>query len=77
MTKKKNEENALTVQNDFAVSSDLAAEFDGLGLGAGEEIDSMDILIPKLMLTQGLTKAVAKGKAKVGTYINSINFSAS
>jgi hypothetical protein len=73
MTKKKNEENALTVQNDFAVSSDLAAEFDGLGLGAGEEIDSMDILIPKLMLTQGLTKAVAKGKAKVGTYINSIN----
>lgn len=63
---------ALVGQGDYGVSADLASEMSELGMGAGEQIDSMDITIPKLMLTQGLTKAVAKGKARVGTYINSV-----
>lgn len=69
MSKEENKD--LVVANSYEVSNDLASEFEGMGLGAGEEIDTMDILIPSLMLTQGLTKAVAKGKAKVGRYINS------
>lgn len=76
MSKKESNEGTgkeVAVGNEYAVSSDLAAEMQGMGLGAGEEIDNKDILIPKLMLTQGLTKAVAKGKAKVGRYINSIS----
>jgi len=73
--KKQEEEKALTVADSYAVSSDLAADFEGLGLGAGEEIDTKDILIPNLMLTQGLTKAVAKGKVPVGQYVNSTNLS--
>ena len=72
MSKKESKEVAV-VANKYEVSNDLAAEFDGMGLGAGEEIDTMDIIIPSLMLTQGLTKAVAKGKARVGRYINSMN----
>lgn len=60
--------------NEYAVANNaLAGEFAGMGLGAGEEIDTKDILIPKLMLTQGLTKAVARGDAKVGRYINSVS----
>lgn len=74
MSKKESKEVAV-VSNDYEVSNELAAEFDGMGLGAGEEIDTMDIIIPKLMLTQGLTKAVARGKATVGRYINSMNLS--
>ena len=58
---------------EYAVSSDLAGDLAGMGLGAGEEIDTKDILIPKLMLTQGLTKAVAKGKVPVGIYCNSVD----
>lgn len=71
--KKEEESKALTVADQYAVSSDLAADFEGLGLGAGEEIDTKDILIPNLMLTQGLTKAVAKGKVAIGKYVNSTN----
>lgn len=72
---KKEESKDLVVKGneEYAVSADLASEFEGMGLGAGEEIDTMDILIPNLMLTQGLTKAVAKGKVPVGVYVNSTN----
>jgi hypothetical protein len=74
MSKKKEESKELAiVTSDYAVSSDLMGELAGMGLGAGEEIDTKDILIPKLMLTQGLTKAVAKGKARVGRYVNSVD----
>ena len=68
---KKEESKELVVGGNYEVSADLASEFEGLGLGAGEEIDSMDILIPRLTLAQGLTKAVAKGKVPVGNYFNS------
>lgn len=71
MSKKESKE--VVVKNEYAVSNDMASQFEGMGLGAGEEIDTMDIIIPSLMLTQGLTKAVSKGKAKVGRYINSMN----
>jgi len=72
MSKGKSKSKAVAVvKNEYAVSN--AGMFENLGLGAGAEIDTKDILIPKLMLTQGLTKAVARGDAKVGRYINSVS----
>ena len=72
MTKKKVTKEVAVASN-YEVSADLASDFEGMGLGAGEEIDTKDILIPKLMLTQALTKAVAKGKVGVGRYVNSVD----
>lgn len=69
-TKKKNE---LVVKNDFTVSNEFAGMFDqSLGLGASENIDAEDIVIPKVHLAQALTPEVSSGVVKAGQYMNSI-----
>ena len=69
---KKSKTKELEVKNNYAVSSDLMEELSGMGLGAGDNIDNEDILVPKLLLTQGISEIVAKGEASAGVYINSI-----
>lgn len=59
------------VKNDYQVAN--TSMFEGMGLGAGEQIDSADILIPKLQLTQALSKCVASNKVRQGTYVNSVS----
>lgn len=63
----------LVVNQSYEVSNDLVKEFEGMGLGAGEEIDSSDILVPKISLMQAMSKPVSKGKAKVGLFYNSVD----
>lgn len=43
-----------------------------LGMGAGENIDSEDILIPKIHLAQALTPEVVAKELEAGVYMNSI-----
>lgn len=70
MSTKKNE---LVVKNDFTVSNEFAGMFDqSLGLGASENIDAEDIVIPKVHLAQALTPEVSSGVVKAGQYMNSI-----
>jgi len=54
------------------------AEFKGqfnssLGLGAGENIDNDDIIVPKLQLVQALSQAVADKQAEAGSYFNTVD----
>lgn len=74
MTKKvKNEtEKALAVSNPFAVSSELAKEFASMGMGAGDNVDNDDIIVPKIQLTQQLSQAVKDKLAEAGQFINSV-----
>jgi len=70
MSTKKKE---LVVKNDFTVSNEFAGMFNTeLGLGAAENIDSEDIVIPKVHLAQALTPEVSAGTVKAGQYMNSI-----
>lgn len=64
---------------DLAVkaASELA-EFKGqfntsLGLGAGENIDNEDIILPKLQLVQALSQAVTDKQASAGEYFNTVD----
>lgn len=64
---------------DLAVkaASELA-EFKGqfnssLGLGAGENIDNEDIILPKLQLVQALSQAVTDKLATAGEYFNTVD----
>jgi hypothetical protein len=69
-TKKKNE---LVVKNDFEVSNEFTGMFDqSLGMGASENIDAEDIVIPKVHLAQALTPEVSSGVVKAGAYMNSV-----
>jgi hypothetical protein len=65
----------VAVKTNYGVSANLADELKGMGLGAGENIDTNDILIPKLQLTQALSKAVANPDINIqqGVYMNSVN----
>jgi len=62
----------LTVKKTSEVSTEVLAEFDGLGFGAGDTVDSDDIIIPKLQLTQPLSDAVAEKLATAGEYFDSV-----
>jgi hypothetical protein len=59
-------------------SNEVATEFKGmfnagLGLGAGENIDNEDILIPKIQLVQALSQAVTDKQAQAGDYFNTVD----
>lgn len=70
MSTKKNE---LVVKNDFGVSKEFGNMFDqSLGMGASENIDAEDIVIPKVHLAQALTPEVSAGTVKAGQYMNSV-----
>jgi hypothetical protein len=66
----------VVVKNDFQVSNEFSEMFDtSLGMGAGENIDNDDIIIPKIHLAQALTPE-AQGKdstVEVGSYMNSVD----
>jgi hypothetical protein len=65
----------LVVKKQFDVSNEFAGQFDSaLGMGAGENIDNDDIVIPKIHLAQALTPevAVAGNEISVGTYMQSV-----
>ncbi len=72
MTKKKNEGKELAVQGNYEVSADLAKEFEGMGLGAGDNVDNEDIIVPKIQLCQQLSEAVKEKLADAGEFINSV-----
>lgn len=42
------------------------------GLNLGGDIDATDILIPRMLLMQGLSDAVAEGNAQMGDIVNSV-----
>ena len=44
-----------------------------LGLGAGENIDNDDILLPKIQLVQALSQAVTDKQASAGDYFNTVD----
>jgi hypothetical protein len=44
-----------------------------LGLGAGENIDNDDILLPKIQLVQALSQAVTDKQAQAGDYFNTVD----
>jgi hypothetical protein len=48
---------------------EIATTIDAWG---GNEMSAKDIVIPKLLLQQGLSEGVTSGKAKLGDYINSV-----
>ena len=73
MTKKKEESKDLTLQGKYEVSADLAKEFEGMGLGAADNVDNEDIIIPKIQLAQQLSEAVKEDLAKAGDFINSVD----
>jgi hypothetical protein len=52
------------------VPNEIAAA--GEGAWGAEGVDNTDILIPKLLLMQGLSTLVAEGKAAVGDIVNSV-----
>ena len=65
---------AVAVKGTSAVSTEFKGMFNKeLGMGAGENVDSEDILIPKIHLAQALTPQVSDGKIKVGEYMDSID----
>jgi len=73
MSENKNE---VVVKTQFDVSNDFANQFDSsLGLGAGENIDNDDIVIPKIHLAQALTPEAQDGKNPInaGSYMNSVD----
>lgn len=43
-----------------------------MGVSLGDDIDSQDILIPRMLLMQGLSEAVAEGNAQMGDIVNSV-----
>lgn len=54
------------------------AEFKGqfnssLGLGAGDNVDNEDIILPKLQLVQALSQAVTDKEAEAGKYYNTVD----
>jgi methyl coenzyme M reductase subunit D len=70
---KKEVKNEVVLANSFSVSNEMAAEFQGLGMGAGDNVDAQDIIIPKIQLAQQLSQAVKDGEAKAGDFINSLD----
>ena len=63
----------VAVKGSGAVSAEFKNMFDAkLGLGAGEQIDNEDILIPKIHLAQALTPEVLEKKLEAGVYMNSV-----
>lgn len=73
MTTKKEESKELAVQGNYEVSADLAKEFEGMGLGAGANVDNEDIIVPKIQLCQQLSEAVKEKLADAGDFINSVD----
>lgn len=54
--------------------ADLKKMFNAkLGLGAGDNIDNEDIILPKLQLVQALSQAVADKQAEAGVYFNTVD----
>ena len=72
MSKKKNETNELVVSNPYEVSNDMLDQFKGMGLGAGDNVDNEDIIVPKIMLAQQLSEAVKEKACHAGDFINSV-----
>lgn len=69
---KKEEKNEMVVSNPYEVSNEMAKEFEGMGLGAGDNVDNEDIIIPKIQLAQQLSQAVKDKLCDAGDFINSV-----
>jgi hypothetical protein len=72
----KEQKNELAVTTGFDVSNEFAGQFNtDLGMGAGENIDADDIVIPKIHLAQALTPEAqdAQNEVKVGSYMHSVD----
>ena len=55
------------------VSSEVAVVGNDLGEWGANELSTQDIVIPKILLMQGLSELVSSGKAKLGDYMDSVN----
>ena len=62
----------IAVANPYEVSNEMFKEFEGMGLGAGDNVDNDDIIVPKIQLTQQLSEAVKEKLADAGQFINSV-----
>lgn len=65
--KEKTEEKALAPKTTNALSAELAGEFD---FGGETMFNFRDLIIPKLLVMQGLSKLVAAGDAKMGDIVD-------
>jgi hypothetical protein len=66
-----NKDKQVATKQNTDLSADFVNQFDGMDMGAGENIDNDDIIISKIHLAQALTPEVSAGVIQAGHYMDS------